>query len=134
MEVVLDANVLFRILISQGDILEVVFSPSLKILAPEQLKEEFLRNKPELVNKSRFSISEFESLSIILLERIEFISVQDYKNRLKQANDILRGHSKDEDFLALCLARGCKFWTYETRFFKLGYAISTKQLSKALQE
>ena len=52
MDVVIDANVLFRILITGGDIVEVVFDPSLRIFAPERLKAEFLKHKNELIEKT----------------------------------------------------------------------------------
>ena len=55
MDVVIDANVFFRILISEGAILDIVFNPSLIIFAPERLKVEFLRHKDEIINKSRLS-------------------------------------------------------------------------------
>ena len=47
METAIDANVVFRILISQGEILSVVFNPSLLLIAPERLKEEFIKHKTE---------------------------------------------------------------------------------------
>lgn len=134
MEAVIDANVLFRILISEGDIIDVVFNPSLYLFAPERLKEEFLRHKEDIMAKATFSKPEFETVTSILFSRIEFVSINEYKNQLPKAKELLKGHDKDEDFLALCLAKGCKLWTYETRFFKMNYAVSTKELSKALWE
>ena len=132
MEAVIDANVFFRILISEGDIVDIVFNPSLQLFAPERLKDEFLKHKEEIIEKAAFSKTEFDTVSSILLGRIEFVSLQEYKNQLSRAKELLEGHNKDEDFLALCLAKDCKLWTYEARFFKLGFAISTKELSKAL--
>jgi len=45
MDVILDSNVLFRTLISQGEILRIIFNTLLKISAPMKLQEEFLHNK-----------------------------------------------------------------------------------------
>ena len=134
MKAVIDANVFFRILISEGDIIDVVFNPSLYLFAPERLKEEFLRHKEDIITKATFSKSEFEVVASILFSRVKFVPINEYQNQFPYAKELLKGHDKDEDFLALCLAKGCKLWTYETRFFKMGYAISTKELSKALQE
>ena len=41
MEAVLDSNVLFRTLISHGNIIALIFDSKLKLFAPEKLKEEF---------------------------------------------------------------------------------------------
>lgn len=133
MGVVIDANVLFRILISEGEIIDIVFNPSLHLFAPERLKEEFLRHKDEIMEKAAFSRPEFEAVALILLRRIEFVALSAYQGYLSNAKELLQGHGKDEDFLALCLAKECKLWTYEARFFKLGYAVSTKELSKSLR-
>jgi predicted nucleic acid-binding protein len=132
LEAVIDANVFFRILISEGDIVEIVFNPSLKLLAPERLKEEFLKHKEEMIKKTAFSRTEFDIVSRILLNRVEFAPIDEYKDYILKAKELLKGHDKDEDFLALCLAKGCKLWTYEARFFKSGHAISTKEISDAL--
>ena len=134
MEAVIDANVFFRILISEGDIVDIVFNPSLRLFAPERLKEEFLRHKEEIIAKSSFSKAELETVASIFLTRIDFVPIDEYKSQLPHAKELLKRHKKDEDFLALCLAKKCKLLTYETRFFELGYAISTKGLSKALRE
>jgi hypothetical protein len=66
MDVVLDSNVLFRTLISQGDILKILFNPLLIISAPSKLKEEFIRNKKELVVKSHISPKQFDRLAELI--------------------------------------------------------------------
>ena len=49
MGVILDANILFRTLISSGDITELFFNKNLEIFAPEKLREEFLNNRNEML-------------------------------------------------------------------------------------
>lgn len=132
MNVILDANVLFRTLISQGDILEIMFNPNLQIFAPERLRKEFLCHKAEIIQKSRLSQTTFDMLFSLIFERINFIDLKDYKKHLSQAKTLLRGHDKDEDFIALCMLKKCKVWTYETRLFDIGYGISTNEISKKL--
>ena len=134
MDVVIDANVVFRILISQGNILDVFFNPNITLFAPERLREEFLRHKAEFILKSKLEEKEFEMASSIMLDRIVFVPLVEYKKYLPKAKALLQDHNKDEEFLALCLCKNCKFWTYESRFFKLGYAISTKELAEKLNQ
>src|SRR3989338_7222354 len=101
MEVVIDSNVLFRTIISSGYILDIIFNPSLFLLAPK---------------------------------RIKFAHSEEYLAYIPKAKELLKAHTKDEDFVALSLAKNCKFWTYESLMFTLGIAISTKELSAALRE
>ena len=79
MDVVIDANVLFRALISSGEIVKMLFNSELKIFAPEVLGNEFLNNKNEILSKSKLSEIEFDSLASLLLERIIFVPFDEYK-------------------------------------------------------
>ena len=132
MEVVLDSNVLFRILISQGDILDLIFDTRLKIYVPQRLREEFLNHKEEILTKSSLLDEDFQVLSSLLFERITVVQLEEYKKYLTKARQLLADHKKDEDFIALCLLKHCKLWTYETRLFKIGFGISTNEISLKL--
>ena len=128
MNVVLDSNVLFRTLISQGNILEIIFNPKLQILAPKKLIEEFNNNKKEILFKSKLSESEFDILLKLLLENISFIELDEYKEFIPNAKQLLKEHLKDVEFVALALKLNCKVWTYELLLFEIGFGISTKEL------
>jgi predicted nucleic acid-binding protein len=132
LDIVLDSNVLFRILISGGDIISLFFDNKLKIYAPLRLKEEFLRHKKEIVAKSGFTSKEFEVLSESLFNRIILVPLKEYAPFLIKAKIMLAEHEKDEDFVALCLYKGIMIWTYEDRIFKIGLGISTKKISKSI--
>lgn len=134
MEVVIDSNILFRTLISQGDIIELIFNDALKIFAPEKLKEEFLNNKKEILEKSGLSDEEFNELSYLLFERINFIPLHNYMSFIPRAKQLLGKHEKDEDFVALCLSKNIKLWTYEELLFNIEIGISTKQISEELSK
>jgi len=134
MEVVLDANVLFRTLISQGDILELTFNGKLHLFAPSKLKQEFLNNKDEILSKSKLSEKNFNTLSSLIFDKITFVPLEKYKDSLPKAKELLGEHSKDEDFIALCLSKDISLWTYEKLLFEIGLGISTKQLSRQLSE
>ena len=132
MEVVLDSNVLFRMLISQGNIIDLVFNTNLKIYAPQILWDEFCNNKKEILSKSNLSKIDFQTLSSLLFDRIIFVRLEEYKNYLPKAKKLLERHEKDEDFIALCLMKCCKLWTYESRLFEIGFGISTKEIANKL--
>jgi predicted nucleic acid-binding protein len=46
---------------------------------------------------------------------------------------LLGSHEKDVEFVALGLLKNAKVWTYEDKLFKIGIAISTKQISEELR-
>ena len=134
MKVVIDSNVLFRTLISKGEILDLFYNNDLEIYAPLMLKEEFEKHETEIIEKTKLNISEFKKLKDSLFGRIKFMNIDIYKNSLEKAKELLGKHEKDEDFVSLALSLNCKIWTYEDLIFKIGIAISTKEISKELKE
>jgi len=133
-EVILDSNVLFKMLISRGNIFEVFFHPDLRIIAPERLLIELERNYAEIARKSKLSETELEEAKSDLLLKINFVNNYNYRNLFTAAGELLKGHTKDEDFVALHLLTRSKIWTYEDRLFKMGVAISTKEIADKLKK
>jgi predicted nucleic acid-binding protein len=132
LEIVIDSNVLFRILISQGNIIGLIFNTGLKIYAPQRLWEEFLNNEDEILAKSCLSKTDFQMLCSLLSKKITLVQLGKYKKFIPKAKKLLKHHEKDEDFIALCLLKRCKLWTYESRLFEIGFGISTKEIAKKL--
>ena len=128
----IDSNVLFRTLISQGEIIELFFNNNLKIYAPQILWEEFCNHRKEILSKSKLSEKDFQVLSSLLFARISFVSLKEYKKFIPDAKQLLELHEKDEDFIAICLLKCCKLWTYEIRLFEIGFGISTKEISSKI--
>lgn len=134
MEVVIDSNVLFRALISKGKIVDILFDENLYMFAPEKLRQEFLKHKSEIFEKSKLPNSEIEELSKILFNKIKFTALLEYESFIPKARDILGKHLKDEDFVALALSKNIKLLTYENLLFKIGVGISTKQTKEELSK
>ena len=132
MEIVLDSNVLFRMLISRGDILDLVFNTNLKMYAPQRLWKELINNKKEILSRSNLSKRDFQVLSSLLLNKLILVKLEEYKDYIPKARQLLKEHEKDEEFIALCLMKNCKLWTYESRLFEIGFGISTKEISDKL--
>ena len=132
MEVVIDSNVLFRTLISKGNIVDVLFDENLIVYAPEKLMQEFLKHKSEIFEKSKLSNSEIEELSKIFFNKIKFVPLEEYESFIPRAKELLGKHLKDEDFVALALSKNIKLLTYEDLLFKIGVGISIKQTKEEL--
>ena len=71
-------------------------------------------------------------LTSLIFRKITLVPLSEYKTFLPKAKDLLEGHEKDEDFVAVCLLKNSKLWTYEKLLFKIGVGISTKQLGERL--
>jgi predicted nucleic acid-binding protein len=134
LKVVIDSNVLLRTLISGGNILELIFNNNLQLFAPKKLFEEFEKHKEEILLKSKFSEERFNLLFLLIFKRIRFIPYNEYKLFISESEQLLKGHAKDRHFVALALSKNIKLWTYEDLLFKIGIAISTKQISDKLKE
>ena len=132
MIIILDANVLFRTLISPGNILNLYFDQRIELYAPERLNQEFLKNQAEILEKSKLTEAEFRELSLLLFSLVTFVPVEKYKTYLPQAKNLLKDHQKDEDFIALCLCYNAKLWTYEKRLIALGHGITTIEIIRLL--
>lgn len=128
MDVVIDANVLFRTLISQGDIIDVFTHPNLVLYAPEQLQIEFINHATEIREKSSLTQNGYDELTKFLFNHIHVVALRKYQSFLPQAKELLGEHEKDIEFIALCLLKKCKLWTYEKRLCKLGFGISTREI------
>ena len=108
MEVVIDSNVLFKILISRGQILKLLFDSKLEIFAPSKLKQEFDKNKQEILLKSKVPKEKFDEFARLVFKRVTFIPLEEYVSSLSKARQLLGKHLKDEDFVALCLLKNIK--------------------------
>ena len=135
MDVVIDANVLFRALISSGEIVKMLFNSELKIFAPEVLGNEFLNNKNEILSKSKLSEIEFDALASLLLEKIIFVPLDEYKEFLPKAKSLLGKHTKDFPYLALALKFNCPLWSEEKLLKRQSVVkiLNTKELFELLK-
>lgn len=132
MEVNLDTNILFRALISHGVVILLLFDVRLKVNAPERMRDEFYAHKKEIMEKSQLSEEDFNAAATLLFEKINFIPLGSYQQFLPEAKRLLGEHTKDAEFIALCLMNGAKLWTYEKLLFDLGFGISTREIARQL--
>ena len=118
MQLVLDANILFKALIGRGKVLDILFSDKVNLLTPEFLFEEFENNKSEIAVKGGVSISELEEVLSLLKERIQIIPSEDISLSIRSKAKIISPHSKDEAYFAVALAFNIAIWSEEKSFKK----------------
>ena len=118
MQLVVDANVLFKALIGKGKVLRVLFSDKVNLLAPEFLFEEFERHKSEIAEKGKTSILELEEVLSSLKEGIQIIPSEEVSSSIKSKAKTLSPHPKDEAYFAVALAFNVIIWSDESKFKK----------------
>jgi len=114
MDVVIDANILFSILIKHSKTEELLFQEDLHIFAPEFLFEEFEKYKELIIKKTDKTSDEFEHFLKIIRKRIVIIPNEESSIFLAEANRI-SPDKKDVDYFALALKLKCNIWSNDKR-------------------
>lgn len=110
MDLVIDANILFSVLIKEGKTEEILFEEDFHIFAPEFIFEEFEKYADFILNKTERSEEEFNELIQILKKRIKTISNEETDEFTYEAEKICPD-KKDIDYFALALKMKCPIWS-----------------------
>src|SRR3989344_7746764 len=115
MDVVVDANILIAVLISpSGHTADLLFSPVLRIFAPELLLEEVEEHKNELLKKTGFSEKDFNQLIVLISKRIIFFPIIDFLPFIQKAKEICPDPD-DAAYFALALKLHCPLWSNDKK-------------------
>ncbi len=117
MDIVIDANILFAIIIRRGITERILFSDELHLYAPEYLILEFKEHKEYLLTLTNRSEDEFLRLIEVLERRIELIPTSEFKQHV-QAAEALVSDKDDAVYLAVCLAKRMPLWSNDNHFTK----------------
>src|SRR3989338_2880005 len=104
MELVIDANILFAILIRNSVTATLAFDTHLVLIAPEFLIEEFLKHEEEISKKLKRSREEFVSIMHELCDIIMIIPSEEYVDKIESAKKSTPDLN-DTMYLALALQR-----------------------------
>jgi predicted nucleic acid-binding protein len=110
MDLVMDANVLFSILIKKGKTEELLFRESLNIFAPEFMFEEFEKHAELILMKTKRTRKEFNELMRILKKRIKTIPNKETDDLFHEAKRICPDRD-DADYFAIAMKKGCALWS-----------------------
>jgi predicted nucleic acid-binding protein len=110
MDLVIDANVLFSILINEGKTEELLFQEHISAFAPEFLLIEFQKYEKLILKKTKRSHSEFQELIGILKKRIAIVPNRETNHYMERAREISPDR-KDTDYFALALKLKCAIWS-----------------------
>jgi predicted nucleic acid-binding protein len=135
MQVVIDANELFSLLIRGGKkSLEIMFSDEIEIIAPEFLLIEFSAHKREILSKTHRTDEEFCRLLEVFNRRIKLAPREEFDECLSEALKLLPAHTKDAPYLALSLKYNACIWSEDKELKKQNKVnvYTTEELHKKL--
>jgi len=110
MDLVIDANILFAVLIKSGKTEELMFEPRLNLFAPEFIFDEFNKYKELIIKKTGRTDNELHKLIEILRKRIKTISNEETEKFIVKAREICPDN-KDVDYFALAIKLNCALWS-----------------------
>ena len=112
--VVVDANVLFGALLRDGTTRRLLLYGGLELHTPPTIWDEFERNRPELLKKSRATEAAFDLLVGALRDRIGDVPLLLIRERMVKATAKLgRGGGLDAPYVAEALALAATLWTQD---------------------
>ena len=117
MDLVIDANILFSVLIKKGKTEEIIFEEDLHLFTPEFIFEEFTKYEELIREKTERDEGEFERLMDILKRRIKTICNEETEMYIKKAKEISLDE-KDVDYIALALKLRCAIWSNDKELKK----------------
>jgi predicted nucleic acid-binding protein len=110
MDLVIDANVLFSVLIKKGKTEELLFEEDLHVFAPEFIFEEFEKYKDLILEKTERTKEELDELMTIIKKKIKTIPNEETEKFIPEAK-IICPDEKDIDYFALALKIKCPLWS-----------------------
>jgi predicted nucleic acid-binding protein len=114
MDLVVDANVLFSVLIREGKTEELIFETDIHLFATEFLFEEFVKYRNPLLEKTRRTEEEFEALMSILKKKINTIPREETGEHIREAERI-SPDKNDAEYFALALKLKCSIWSNDKK-------------------
>ncbi len=131
MELVIDTNVLFTFFWKKSIARKLLMKMDLKLFSPEFALEEINKYKSDILKKTKISEKEFKESRSDLAIAVEFISLEEYKEFLKNASKI-SPDPNDADFFALALKLKIPLWSNDLLLKKQNKVkvVSTSDLLK----
>ncbi len=138
MKLIVDASVLFAVIISKGrelrgKVLDIFFHEDVELFAPAHLFSELAEHEERIRASSGFSKTEFDAFVAVLTLGIRIVPAEEIEKYLPEAGK-LSPDADDTPYLAAALSINCPVWSDDPHFKKQSKvkAYSTRELSKLL--
>ena len=117
MDLVIDASILFAIMIKKGITERILLADELRFFAPEFLFMEFREHEKEILEITHRNKADFRKLMELLERKIELIPASEFKNFLKEAALLLEDKD-DAAYLSVCISKKLPLWSNDNHFKK----------------
>jgi predicted nucleic acid-binding protein len=114
MDIVVDANVIFAVLIRESFSNHLLFSGQYHLFSPEYIFTEFEKHKEELLEKTERTTDDFFRLIDILKRRIALVLLEELTEYVEEAEK-LAPDPKDMAYFALALKLNCAIWSNDKK-------------------
>jgi predicted nucleic acid-binding protein len=114
MDVVVDANVIFAVLIKDSFSSHLLFSGRFHLFTPEYIFTEFEKHKEEILEKTQRTTEDFFRLLEILKLRITLFPLEELAEYVDEAEKITPDPN-DMAYFALALKMNCAIWTNDKK-------------------
>jgi predicted nucleic acid-binding protein len=134
MNLVIDANILFSVLIKSGKTEELILHEDIRVFAPEFIFEEFDKYTKLIIEKTARSKDELEDILIILKKKIKTIPNEETEKFISEAQKICPDKN-DVEYFALALKLHCPLWSQDKALKQQNIikVYSTEELNKIFQ-
>jgi len=110
MDLVVDANVFFSILIKKGKTEEIMLETDLHLFCPEFIFEELEKYKEEILRKTKRTEKEYKDIFDVVKKKIKTIPNEETEKYMDEARRI-SPDKKDIDYFALALKMKSGIWS-----------------------
>ena len=114
MDVVVDANVIFAILIKDGFSYHLLFSERFHLFTPEYVFTEFEKHKEEILRKTERTSADLFKFIEILKRRISIVPLEELTDYIGDAEK-LTPDPNDMAYFALALKLNCAIWSNDKK-------------------
>ncbi|MBU1200907.1 MAG: PIN domain-containing protein [Nanoarchaeota archaeon] len=134
MDLVIDANVLFSVLIKRGKTEELILHEDIQVFAPEFIFEEFDKYAKLIIKKTERSKEELEEILDLLKKKIKTIPNEETEKHISEAK-IICPDENDVEYFALALKLRCPIWSQDKALKqqKIITVYSTEELNNMFQ-
>ena len=110
MDLVVDANVLFAVLIKGSFSARLIFNEEFHLFTPEYVFVEIEEHQDEIISKTERTLVDFYNLLEVLKRRIVLVPLEELTEYVEEAEKITPDPD-DMAYIALALKLNCAIWS-----------------------
>ncbi len=114
MELVIDANILFAVLIKESITADLIIRNDLQLYAPKFILEELSKFQTEILNKTNRDLDSFHHYLAIIERKLNFIDYEDFEPFLIEAEKV-SPDIKDSPYFAVAMLRNIGIWSNDKK-------------------